>query len=162
MSKTIFDITNERLELFSRIEEAEGELDESTSEALQINEEEFQSKTDDYVKYIQSCKYRIEALKQEEERLVKIRRSLERTRDNVKNNLLYAMQTFGYDKVMSGTFKVGFHHSESVQLDNEGIVPEIYHKVKVEFDKAGIKEALKKGDQVPGCSIVKKISLSIR
>ncbi len=61
-----------------------------------------------------------------------------------------------------GNFTLSYRKSEGVRIDDEHRIPDDYRRVKTEIDKASIKDALKRGDDIPGASLETRRNLSIR
>ncbi len=94
---------------------------------------------------------RLQALKKRNKGLV----------DNLKNRLLDAVNLFGAFEI--GFNKFGTRKSTSVAVEDVNSLPTEYKTVKVTeaADKKAIKDAIKAGIDVPGCSIVENLNLKI-
>ena len=67
-------------------------------------------------------------------------------------------------KMVTPKVQVTFRKSESVQIENEELIPTEYIKQKIETspDKIAIKEAIKNGVKVAGCELVTNTNISIK
>lgn len=67
-------------------------------------------------------------------------------------------------KMITPKVQVTFRKSESVQIDNEELIPEEYIKQKIETspDKIAIKEAIKNGKKIAGCELVTNTNISVK
>lgn len=57
---------------------------------------------------------------------------------------------------------ISWRKSESLQIDNENLLPAEYYRYTESVDKLKIKEALKSGVQIDGCQIVAKNHIQIK
>lgn len=86
-----------------------------------------------------------------------------RLRDYLKHNMAQA----GITRIdaTDGTFSARLERErdETIEIDEGVILPDAFHRVKVELDKAAIKAAIKAGEPVPdGVRLVRRDRLSIR
>ena len=65
-------------------------------------------------------------------------------------------------KIETDLFKFTVRKSESVAVKDAETLPRAYIRLKREADKKLIKEALKRGEQIEGCSIVENYSLGVK
>ena len=161
MKTTLYNIENDYLKLISQIEEAEGELSPDLEEALKINEAQLQGKSVSYLHVITTKQGINSAIDIEIKRLQAIKKRNSNLVLNLKNRLLEAVKLFG-------EFEVGFNKftsrkSSSVQVDDINSLPAEYKTVKVTeaADKKAIKDAIKSGKEITGCSIVENLNLKI-
>lgn len=78
--------------------------------------------------------------------------SLKRYLDNVLDG-----QKFQTDKLA-----VSFRKSESVQIDDESLIPIAFTKTKTEPDKTAIRKAIKSGCLIPGASLAEGRNIQIK
>jgi hypothetical protein len=105
-----------------------------------------------------------EAIKAEEERLAKRRKANERRADWLKDYVEYSMQVAGQQKVKTELFSFNIQNNPpSVYVANEALVPGDYLLPQpAKVDKRRILEALKAGEEVPGCAIEQTHGVRIR
>ena len=160
--KTLFEITQEVIELASLLEE--GEFTPELEQQLAITRDELDSKAENYVKVIRSVEGDISVIDAEIKRLKELRDGKSKVVDRMKESLSAAMTAFKLDKIETALMKLFFRKSESVEILDENLVPEQYKlsRVVVNPDKILIKKIIKSGEDVPGCEIVEKLNLQIK
>jgi len=161
MKKSLYNIQNEHLELIHQIEEAEGEITEEIGEQLAINESELQGKSIGYLKVIKYKESESKLIETEIKRLEAIVKTNTNIVNRLKDNLLTAVNLFGAFEV--DFTKFGTRKSSSVVVEDVNSLPARYKTTKVveSADKKAIKDDLKKGVTIKGCSIQDNHSLKI-
>lgn len=104
-------------------------------------------------------------LKAEEKRIANRRKAAENGLERLKERLVFQLQTSGLKKVSGLTSTVSLRKSESVCVEcaPESLPVGMYiEKKEYKVDKKAIKEAIKEGQKINGCSIVKNELLIIR
>ena len=94
---SLYQISEDILATFNEIEANEGEVTEEQLAFLEIKQEELQEKLTSYKKAIRVWDADIEACKAEEKRLKTARQIKENRIDRLKDRMLQAVLTFGYD-----------------------------------------------------------------
>lgn len=94
---SLYDISQDILNIFAVIEENEGEVTEEQLEALEIKQEELNEKLASYKKAIRVWNSDIDACKTEEKRLKDVRTIKENRINKLKDRMLNAVLTFGYE-----------------------------------------------------------------
>jgi hypothetical protein len=101
----------------------------------------------------------IAAYKEQEKRFKAKRTAAEKT-------LAWAKETLSRElagqKMKEAEFTISYRPSESVEIDEGADLPPEFLKMKSEWDKAAIKEALKEGAVFEGCRLVQKQNIQIR
>lgn len=161
MKTSLFQIETEYLALISKIEALEGEITPEIEEQLAINETQLQGKSVAYLQVITTKEGINDAIDIEIKRLQAIKKRNNNLVLKLKDRLLEAVKLFG-------EFEVGFNKfttrkSSSVQVDDVNSLPSEYKTVKVTeaADKKAIKDAIKAGKEIDGCSIVENLNLKI-
>lgn len=101
----------------------------------------------------------IEAYKTQEKRFKAKRTAAEKTLAWAKETL--ARELAG-QKMKEAEFTISYRPSEVVEIDDDADLPAEFIKMKAEWDKAAIKEALKEGAVFDGCRLVQKQNIQIR
>ena len=125
---SLYDISQDILNIFAVIEENEGEVTEEQLDALEIKQEELQEKLASYKKAIRVWNSDIDACKAEEKRLKDARTVKENRINKLKDRMLNAVLTFGYEGKPNSKGKSNHYYelpdgrmftrtSESVELD---------------------------------------------
>jgi len=101
----------------------------------------------------------IAAYKEQEKRFKAKRVAAEKTLAWAKETL--ARELAG-QKLKEAEFTISYRPSEVVEIDDDADLPAEFIKMKSEWDKAAIKEALKEGAVFEGCRLVQKQNIQIR
>lgn len=169
----LYEITNEALKLeeayMQAIDEETGEIIPEKWEEIQEKDEElkklFKEKTDSIVMYQQNLASDIAAIKAEEQRLAKRRKTLEKKLEWLKSYLLTNMLLNGYKKLETPHGVISTTKSKSVIIDKD-IIPkdERYYSTVIEekFDKNVLKKLLKEGEKIEGVYIQENINLNVK
>lgn len=157
----IFKISDEFLTLIAQAEEAEGVLTEELEQALLIKEDDLLQKTSNYVGVIKTKEGSIEMIDKEIKRLQAIKKREENTLKWLKNNLEFAVKTFG--EINTGNDVLKLRKSSAVEVDDVNALPKEYKKIKVTetADKTAIKKAIQSGENIEGCRIIQNENLKI-
>lgn len=100
-----------------------------------------------------------QAIRDEERKLAVRRRSIERKVESFENYMLASVERYG--GMEAPECSIGTRRSSRVLVDDPGLLPEPFRRVKVEPDKAAIRDALKSGTEVPGASLEERTLLRI-
>jgi len=105
---------------------------------------------------------RIDAIKNEIDRLKKLKEMAESAEERLKKYLQENIPEG--QKIQGDLITISWRKSESVEISDVSKIPKEYIKTKIEEspDKTTIKEALKSGKQVPGAELVSKNNLQIK
>lgn len=160
--KSLFEITQEVIELASLLEE--GEITPELEERLSIRKEELEEKAINYGKVIKSIDADVKTIDNELARLSALKESKVKTIDRIKESLSNAMKLFHVAKIETPLIKISFRKSESVEIDLSTFIGVDYIKVKTteSIDKTKIRNDLKNGIEILGAHIVEKQNLQIK
>jgi hypothetical protein len=161
MTNSLYNIETEYLELISVIESMDGEITEDVNELLIINESQLKAKSIGYNKVITNKEAINTAIDIEIKRLQTLKNRNNKLIGRLKESLLNAVKMFGTIETQFNKF--GTRKSSSVVVEDVNKLPKEYKVIKVEekADKKKIKEALKNGLEIKGCSISDNLSLKI-
>ena len=152
--------------MYRSILEMEPENDEEYGAMMTALDElqgELTEKADNIVKYIRNLSAEAEALKAEEAALYKKRKAAENKAERLKAYLAAQMTLCGLKELKAGLFKLRFQPTTpAISIVDEAVVPEKFHRVKIEIDKLAIRDALKAGEEVPGIEVQRGETLVIR
>lgn len=103
-------------------------------------------------------------LQDEIERLQKKLKPLNNTVDRLENYLDESLRLNGIQTLEVWTFSLSYRTSESVEIENEWLLPAEFVKIKETRspDKIAIKKAIKDGQQVTGATIKTNLNLQIK
>lgn len=161
----LYELSSNILQLETVLEEQLDAPEELRGEALKFLDELKVSKAEkieNCVSLLKNWEALEVAIKAEETALKARRESLEKRADWLKNYLSFCLQPG--EKFESARCKVSWRKSESVEIQDESLIPEIYQKIETvtKIDKKAIKDAYSAGGEVPGAIIVKKNNLLIK
>ena len=139
------------------IDEETGEL-VSVAQALDALRMEREAKLENVACWVKNLSAEADAIREEENRLVKRRKATETKAENLKSWLLSAMtrEDGTTDKLKTGRVMVSVKRNPpSTVVDDEALLPWAYKTVKqtVTQDKAAIKAAILAGEEVPGAHL---------
>lgn len=164
MSFKLYELT----ELYQNIWELVGddEVDVGTLEtALKQVEDNIESKSESIAKLIKGIDGDIAALKEEEKRLSKRRKTLENKQNNIKSYLENQLKAMDIDKVKTPLFTISIQKNPpSVHILNEELIPDKYKKTQttISIVKKDLLEDLKLGEIIDGAEIKQEKSLRIK
>lgn len=132
-------------------------LDEDRLDELKMAKSE---KIENVACWIKNLASDVEALKNEETKLAKRRKTMENKIESLKNYLQWACDGEKFNGIRAA---VSFRNSQSVAVDDVNQIPELYMRVKTvsEPDKAMLKKVLATTN-VPGVHLENKLSTIIK
>ena len=130
----------------------------SVAQALDALRMEREAKIENVACWVKNLSAEADAIREEENRLVKRRKAAETKAANLKSWLLAAMtrEDGTTDKLKTGRVMVSVKKNPpSTVVDDEALLPWAYKTVKeiVAQDKAAIKAAILAGEEVPGAHL---------
>ena len=160
----IYNIQTEYQLLVNELIENGGELTPEIELALQINKDNFHSKSENFAYVTKQFDSEMDIIDNEIKRLQQAKRSREKTIERLKATIEMAMNTFEVDKIETPLIKISFRKSESVEVSDVNDLPNEFKTIKLTetADKLKIKDALKSGMFISGCSIKSNRNLQIR
>lgn len=150
---------------FNKLEEIiEKEDDQSLVEYLDSVKMQLSEKVDNVVRYRRTMELTAEAIDNEIDRLMALRNGYLKRSDSLKNYLSYCLAKMGTQKMETPVAKLSFRKSVSVEVDDEGRVPEKFISTKIlkKVDKLAIKKAIEAGEEVGGVHLEAKQNLIIK
>lgn len=133
-------------------------LDEEQLSQLQMERDQ---KIENVALWVKNLNAEKDAVKAEKDAFASRQKALENRIDSLKSWLTFATEG---QKFSSPKCQVSFRRSESVNVLDPELIPAEYMVITVEKkpDKVTIKEQLKNGFAVPGCSLETKQNIQIR
>jgi acetoacetate decarboxylase len=161
--KSMYEISNEAMDIVSALEENEGELNPDIESALRINQNELQDKAINYSYAIKTVSNDVDAISEEIKRLQALKKAKENVVQKLKDTVVNAMQIYGIEKVETPTLKLSIRRSEAVEVD-DSFDDDIYMIKKVTYtpDKTRLKEAIKRGESIQGVTLKENYNLQIK
>lgn len=168
---TLYGISKEMIameELWEMaIDEETGEVkDAALLEELQQGiETTLKEKSADIVKYYKNRDSLVESIDKEIKRLQELKKIGEKKQDSFKNYIKMCMEKMGVKKIETSNGNISLRKTpESVELIDEEIIPEKF-KTTVQLEKISktdIKKALQEGEEVPGATLKRGMSINIK
>jgi hypothetical protein len=160
----IFNIQSEYQLLVNELIENGGEITPEIELALQINKDNFHSKSENFAYVTKQFDAEMDIIDNEIKRLQQAKKSREKTIQRLKDTIELAMLTFDIDKIETPLIKISFRKSESVEVSDVNELPNEFKTIKLTetADKLKIKDALKSGMFISGCSIKSNRNLQIK
>ena len=161
MSNSLFNITLERKLILQALEASDGEATEELAEAIAINRQDFESKSESYGYILRKLETDEAAIESEIARLTALKKSKASQYARLSQTLLEALQLYGsvdakgIYRAEAGTFRFSTARSpKSVELIDESIIPDEFKIAKTTYtvSKTTIKNALELGQDVPGAT----------
>lgn len=141
----LYDIDHSLLLLYSKIEEAEGEIDDVTALELDALEMAFDIKVQNIALYHKTLLAEAEAIKNERATLYDRQKKKEKRAESLKQ---YLSNVLDGKKMEGANFAIGWRKSEVIpESITEANAPTEFIKTKIEksVDKMGLKKAIKEG-----------------
>lgn len=136
---------------------------EQIDQALDIIDDEFDTKAENIAKLISSIKGDIETIKAEENRLKGKRRSYENKIKGLQEYLFSNLEKIDKKKIQTPLYKISIQKNPAkLVVKNEKQVPDEYFKTIKQLDKAKLKEDIKNGLEVDYAELIQTESLRIR
>ena len=164
MKIALYQIEQEYISLANQIIDNEGELSEELETALQINQDQLEAKGKGYGYIIKDIEAEIDAIDVEIKRLTAMKKPRINAVDKLKTTLSDAMLLFQILELKTPTLKINFRKSESVEVENIGLLDRCYIVTKTteSVDKVAIKESIKGGVEVVGAILKTNLNLQIK
>lgn len=152
-------------ELTYALETFDLDIDEETGEitnaddldALEIERDE---KIENIALWIKNLASDAEAYKREKENFAKKEQAAKKKVESLKN---YLTMNLRGEKFKTDRVTIGWRKSEAVKITDENAIPEGWFVPQdPKLDKAGIKAALKDGEEIPGVELEEKTNIQIK
>lgn len=164
MKWNIFKIQSEYQQIVNELIENGGELTPELELAMQITKDNFHSKSENYAFITRQFDAEMDIIDNEIKRLQQAKKTREKAIERLKANIEMAMNTFEVDKIETPLIKISFRKSESVEVEDVNNLPNEFKVIKLSetADKLKIKDAIKSGILIEGCSIKTNRNIQIR
>lgn len=159
--RTLFDLAADMRALDDLLLECGGDItNEATAAAVDAwfaeNQDRLGEKVDAYVALIREFEARKVALVAERDRLISRIRTAENAADGLKRRLQMAMESIGTTKIETDTNTVAIQNNGGkapLKIIDEAAIPEAYGDMVWRISNERIREALEKGETVPGAML---------
>lgn len=161
---SIFKIQAEYQQIVNELIENGAVLTPELELALQITKDNFHSKSESYAFITRQFDSEMDIIDNEIKRLQQAKKTREKAIDRLKANIEMAMNTFEVDKIETPLIKISFRKSESVEVEDVNNLPNEFKVIKLSetADKLKIKDAIKSGILIEGCTIKTNRNLQIK
>lgn len=167
----LYQIEQDLLELYAQVEENGGEITPEIEERLNITQENFTNKLENYTRFVKVLEGDVVLMDSEIERINKLKQTKQNLVNRLELSMLNALKLFGnkdpkkdiwrFDLI---TFKLSTRQSQSIEILDETVIDSKYKTIKTteSISKTLIKKAIEDGQIVNGASIKTNHSLSIK
>lgn len=146
----LYELTGEYLELLEMLQNSDEIEEDVLRDTLEGIEGEIEVKADNYAKIIKELTLDAKKYEEEKKRLEINQRALENRAERLKEHLYNSMIAIGKTKFKTDLFSFGIQKNGGLQpltIIPDIEIPEQY--LKKEPDNTKIREALKKGEELP-------------
>ena len=159
---TLYELTEAMRNFDLEVDEETGEI--LNADELDLLELEHEQKLKNCVYWYKNQKAEAEALKAEKMKLAKRQQTAERKVEWMKH---YIAECLGEGKDFKPeddvTVRISWKKSRSVECEDVYKVPDEFLRYKMpELDKKKVTDALKAGEDVPGCELIEKQNIQIK
>lgn len=151
---------------YAELVELEGQVDEEQLELIKnAVKEEIKSKSGNIIKVVRNLETDVTAIDEEIKRLQKMKKTKKNVIENIKNYTKTCLIDMGSNKIETPIGKITLRtNAPSVVVLDESLIPEDYMVVETTAkpDKNLIKELIKNGSKVPGCTLERSQSVTIK
>ena len=164
MKWNIFKIKAEYQQIVNELIDNGGNLTPDLELAMQITKDNFHSKSENYAFITRQFDAEMDIIDNEIKRLQQAKKTREKAIERLKANIEMAMNTFEVDKIETPLIKISFRKSESVEVEDVNNLPNEFKVIKLTetADKLKIKDAIKSGILIDGCSIKTNRNIQIK
>lgn len=152
------------VERWEEQEEWEGKVEIDFVKLFNQIQDDFSAKLSNCVKYLINQESKADALDTEIKRLQSLKKSYQNKADSMKNNIDTILRLQWIDKIETDIAKLSYRASEWVVVTDASLIPDDYKITKTEtnISISLIKDAIKKGKEVPGAIIEQRQNLQIK
>lgn len=164
MSISLYAIADEYKYLLERLHNDDtGEIDPLIVDSLNALEKSLEDKCINTIRYMKGIEAEYKAIEAERKAMQARERALKAKVEWYDNYLLENMEKSQVFEISCPQFVAKLRKNPpSTDIYDKDLIPEKYHKIKIEYDIQGIKDDLKADVNVPGARLVRTNSLSIK
>lgn len=158
--QTLYELTEQYRELLELAEENDSSAFQDTLESL---EDAIEDKAEKMAYVMQEIDGDIKLLGDEIKRLQGRKKSLESNLKRMKDYLLDELEKLDKPKVKTARFTIYTQNNpESIEIENEELIPDRYKIPKYTIDRKGIKESLRNGQAIEGVRLTQTKGVRIK
>lgn len=176
MAQSLYQLSEEMLNIENELEENGGELTPELEKALTFTQEALMNKADSITALIRKFETGAEACKAEKARIAKLQKTQENAVARIKGMVLWNMGAFGIDRIEGNTCKMTRRRSEKMEVNEDALIAGYTHQVKefqnalpvwakveIKIDKVALKNQIKQDGVIPeGADLQENFSLLIK
>ncbi len=159
---TLYELADEFKDALENLTELD---DQAVIDTLESLEGEFKLKSANVAKYIKNLEHTLDGMKEAESNMHQRRASLEKKINHMREYLRANLEKSGIKKIDAPDISISMQKNPyKVVITNENEIPEDFIDTKETkaVNKEKIKEALKNGEEVPGCELVQENRITIK
>jgi len=162
---SLWELTSDYKKVMDLIESDTTEI-ATIKDTLESIEGAIEEKAANIVKFVRSLEFDVDSIKTEEKRLSDRRKAIENKISNIKEYLQSNMELAGLGKIKTPITTISIQNNPPAVniIDGEKIPSKFITIIPKQHvpDKKRIADALKSGEEVPGCELKQGKSLRIR
>lgn len=166
MSIALYAIADKYKYFLDRLfDESTGEINLEMARLMDELEESLQDKAINKVRFMKSLEAEYNAVKSERKAMQIREKYLENKIEYFKSDVLSAMEKSAINEISCSQFRIRLHKNPPSVDQNtiqKELIPEKYHKIKVEFDIQRIKDDIKAGIEIPGIRLIQTNRIEIK
>lgn len=168
MSKTLFDISQDFLNVLQMLEDADEVSKEILASALEQVEMELGSKMENIVKLRKHFEAEAEKFKAVKDEFQAKERAMRNHANRLKEYMEDVLLSLGYNadnkkKVDAGLWTVGMEKSApSLKVEDEALIPEEFFVTESRLQRRQVLDALKEGAEIEGATITQSQHVRVR
>lgn len=165
MSQSLFNISQEYLQIADVLESNGGELTPEIEELLNANTEALQLKASNIAFVVRKMALEEDNINSEIERLKAMLKSKTNSKERLRGYLKSNMEQIGVTEIRCDLITIRLQNSKSsIEILDKGLIPKKFLNRKIDYtpDKNAIKEALESGAKVKGAELKENKSLVIK
>lgn len=167
MSSTpLYELSQDYRQALDTLTDPENDLPaEVIADTLEGLQGTLEDKAVNVAKFFKNLEATAEAIKQAEQRMSHRRKAIESRVAALKDYLKLNMEACGITKIESPWFNLAIQKNPAaVEITDENTIPDAFVEILTtrKIDKAGIKQAIEAGTDVPGAVLTRGTRLAIR
>lgn len=162
MKQSLYQIEKEYRELAAELIENGGEVTEEQEKALQITQEQLQTKAVNYGFVIKQIDGEVSMIDAEIKRLQGLKKSRVNSIQRLKDTLSNAMTIFEIDEIKTPLITVNFRKSKSVKVNVDDLPDNCVIIERKPISKTEIKKKIESGEEITGAELVTNRNIQIK
>ena len=159
---TLYELADEFKDALENLTDLD---DQAVIDTLESLEGEFKLKSSNVAKYIKNLEHTLDGMKEAESNMNQRRTSLEKKINHMREYLKNNLEKSGLKKIDAPDISISIQKNPyKLIITNETEIPSDFIDTKETktVNKEKIKEALKNGEEIPGCELVQENRITIK